>query len=89
MGIEIGQSLVIGDLDGEFVVTAFDANHCPGKLAILFMRLFLGHFFILCRLVTLLMSLTFCTILLFELINLYLCSKSKSLSDTISSLASS
>lgn len=36
VGIEIGQSLVIDDLEGEFLVTAFDANHCPGKLAIVF-----------------------------------------------------
>lgn len=30
MGIEVGQELVIDDPDGEFTVTAFDANHCPG-----------------------------------------------------------
>lgn len=30
MGIEVGQELVIDDPDGEFTVTAFDANHCSG-----------------------------------------------------------
>lgn len=30
VGIEVGQSLVVEDPDGDFVVTAFDANHCPG-----------------------------------------------------------
>lgn len=30
VGIEVGQSLVIDDPDGDFIVTAFDANHCPG-----------------------------------------------------------
>lgn len=31
MNIEVGQSLDIEDPDGRFTVTAFDANHCPGK----------------------------------------------------------
>ena len=31
VGIEAGQSLVLDDPDGSFTVTAFDANHCPGK----------------------------------------------------------
>uniref|UniRef100_A0A7C9EWF0 Metallo-beta-lactamase domain-containing protein n=1 Tax=Opuntia streptacantha TaxID=393608 RepID=A0A7C9EWF0_OPUST len=31
VGIEVGQSLTIDDPDGSFLVTAFDANHCPGK----------------------------------------------------------
>jgi hypothetical protein len=26
----VGESVVINDPDGEFKVTAFDANHCPG-----------------------------------------------------------
>lgn len=30
VNIEIGQRLVINDPDGDFSVTAFDANHCPG-----------------------------------------------------------
>ncbi|KAI8535659.1 hypothetical protein RHMOL_Rhmol10G0191500 [Rhododendron molle] len=30
VNIEIGQRLVINDLDGDFSVTPFDANHCPG-----------------------------------------------------------
>lgn len=36
MNIEIGQRLVINDPDGDFSVTAFDANHCPGALMFLF-----------------------------------------------------
>lgn len=31
VGIEAGESVVIDDPDGEFQVTAFDANHCPGN----------------------------------------------------------
>ncbi|KAI5672420.1 hypothetical protein M9H77_12784 [Catharanthus roseus] len=34
--IEIGQSLVIEDPDGDFTVTALDANHCPGEHMLLF-----------------------------------------------------
>ena len=30
--IEMGQSVVVDDPDGAFIVTAFDANHCPGNL---------------------------------------------------------
>ncbi|GAA0142733.1 DNA metabolism protein [Lithospermum erythrorhizon] len=33
VNIEIGQTLVI---DGDFSVTAFDANHCPGAIMLLF-----------------------------------------------------
>lgn len=29
--IEIGQSVIVDDPDGQFKVTAFDANHCPGN----------------------------------------------------------
>lgn len=32
--IEIGQSVIVDDPDGEFKVTAFDANHCPGMFLI-------------------------------------------------------
>lgn len=31
VGIEIGQSVILDDPDGDFKVTAFDANHCPGE----------------------------------------------------------
>lgn len=34
--VEVGQSLVIGDPEGDFVVTAFDANHCPGLYCLCF-----------------------------------------------------
>ncbi|XP_002529728.2 5' exonuclease Apollo isoform X1 [Ricinus communis] len=36
VGIEVGQSLVIDDPYGNFSVTAFDANHCPGAVMFLF-----------------------------------------------------
>lgn len=28
--IEIGQTVIVDDPAGDFKVTAFDANHCPG-----------------------------------------------------------
>lgn len=32
IGIEVGQSLTVEDPEGDFTVTAFDANHCPGMV---------------------------------------------------------
>ncbi|KAG0478242.1 hypothetical protein HPP92_012961, partial [Vanilla planifolia] len=34
--IEVGQSVVINDPDGDFKVTAYDATHCPGAAMFLF-----------------------------------------------------
>lgn len=36
VGIEVGERLVVKDIDGDFTVTAFDANHCPGAVMFLF-----------------------------------------------------
>lgn len=30
--IKVGESVVVRDPDGDFTVTAFDANHCPGDV---------------------------------------------------------
>ena len=34
--IEIGETVIVDDPDGGFKVTAFDANHCPGKFVVAF-----------------------------------------------------
>jgi Cft2 family RNA processing exonuclease len=31
--IELGAPVLVEDPDGDFTVTAFDANHCPGPSA--------------------------------------------------------
>ncbi|KAK2656221.1 hypothetical protein Ddye_009273 [Dipteronia dyeriana] len=36
VGIEVGKTLVVDDPDGEFKVSAYDANHCPGAVMYLF-----------------------------------------------------
>lgn len=36
VNIEIGHTLVLEDSHGDFSVTAFDANHCPGSIMLLF-----------------------------------------------------
>ncbi|KAL3528078.1 hypothetical protein ACH5RR_012734 [Cinchona calisaya] len=36
VGIEVGKTLIVDDPDGNFAVTAFDANHCPGAVMFLF-----------------------------------------------------
>jgi len=34
--LQVGESLLIDSLDDPFTVTAFDANHCPGAIMLLF-----------------------------------------------------
>lgn len=41
MAIEVGESVLVKDPDGDFTVTAFDANHCPGEMNFVFS--FLGR----------------------------------------------
>lgn len=43
--IEIGQSVIVDDPDGEFKVTAFDANHCPGTFLCSFRLFFICESF--------------------------------------------
>lgn len=51
----MGESVVIYDPDGEFRVTAFDANHCPGNLCsfvvvvliVVIWGFFVDHFLVL------------------------------------------
>lgn len=35
MEVEVGEPVLVGDLEQPFTVTAFDANHCAGKQSIM------------------------------------------------------